>query len=163
LEGIRGGTLAGVGATEDHALVDACFLLLQHAGRMWIGVGAHHPVEAAESPTLNSPEPISENRLAASWWAYEDVADHWDELTLRTYRGEQRSGWEAIQVSTLNDGDRPEQLLKSCHPSGSLPEGTMLFCAIAAAPARLSSGLFVRCELQDEALGRQIRLDYRRR
>jgi hypothetical protein len=154
------GSEAAMAAGEVGALADGCVLLLQHAGRIWIGVGVHHPMEVAQPP-VNCAEPRGANRVGSSWWAYEDVADHWNLLKLRLCSGSQGAGWDRAEVSILEEGNRPEQMLRDCHPSGSLSEAALLFFSMAVTPLRVRSGSHVRCELLDDALGREIRLDYR--
>ena len=146
---------------QGRPLADGCLLLLQHAGRTWIGVGVHHPAEAAVPPTLECPEPISENRVATSWWAYDDIAPHWDRLTLRVCQCRQGGAWEPMQVGPLSETYRPEHIRRDGNPGDAFPEGTILFCPIAPAPVRIAPDSQVRCELQDEILERYIRLDFR--
>ncbi len=54
------------------------FVLLQHAGRLWVGTGSDHTDREVEKYGVTVSKQMCEKPIAATFWAYEEVAPHWD-------------------------------------------------------------------------------------
>jgi uncharacterized protein DUF2848 len=61
------------------------FVLLQHAGRLWVGTGSDHTDREVEKYGVTVSKQMCEKPIAPVFWAYDDVAPHWDRLILRAY------------------------------------------------------------------------------
>jgi hypothetical protein len=59
------------------------FVLLQHGGRLWVGAGSDHTDREVETYGVTVSKQMCEKPIAPVFWPYEEVAAHWDRLTLR--------------------------------------------------------------------------------
>jgi Protein of unknown function (DUF2848) len=61
------------------------FVLLQHDGRLWVGAGSDHTDRAVETYGVTVSKQMCDKPLAPVFWAFDEVAPHWDQLTLRAH------------------------------------------------------------------------------
>ena len=61
------------------------FVLLQHAGKLWVGTGSDHTDREVEKYGVTVSKQMCEKPIAPVFWAYDDVAPHWDRLILRAH------------------------------------------------------------------------------
>ena len=61
------------------------FVLLQHAGRLWVGAGSDHTDREVEKYGVTVSKQLCDKPIASVFWSYEEVAPHWDELILRAH------------------------------------------------------------------------------
>src|SRR5262249_58685578 len=61
------------------------FVLLQHAGKLWVGTGSDHTDREVEKYGVTVSKQMCEKPVAPTFWAYDDVAPHWDRLMLRAH------------------------------------------------------------------------------
>ncbi len=66
------------------------FVLLQHGGRLWVGAGSDHTDREVEKYGVTVSKQMCEKPIASTFWAYDDVAPHWDRLLLRAHVIEKR-------------------------------------------------------------------------
>ena len=64
------------------------FVLLQHGGRMWVGTGSDHTDRAVETYGVTVSKQMCDKPLAPTFWAFDEVAPHWDQLILRAHVAE---------------------------------------------------------------------------
>jgi hypothetical protein len=60
------------------------FVLAQFDGELWVGVGSDHTDRKAETYNVTVSKQMCEKPIAAEFWAYADVAPHWDQLVMRS-------------------------------------------------------------------------------
>ena len=60
-------------------------MLLQHAGRMWVGTGSDHTDREVEKYGVTVSKQMCEKPVASRFWAFDEVAPHWDRLMLRAH------------------------------------------------------------------------------
>src|SRR6266581_1290789 len=79
------------------------FVLLQHAGRMWVGAGSDHTDREVEKYGVTVSKQICDKPIAPMLWALEDVAPHWDRLILRSHviEGGKRSLYQEGAVTAM--------------------------------------------------------------
>ena len=58
-------------------------LLIENDDRVYVGVGSDHTDRKLEEWDIPRAKQICPNIIGPKVWALEDVAGHWDELTLR--------------------------------------------------------------------------------
>ena len=133
--------------------------------RMYVGVGSDHTDRDLESVSMEKSKQICPNVVSRQVWRYEDVAERWDRLVLRSFVTRGESG-----------GERPYQ----CAPlSALLPVQALLDCVLSRLPEAGREGLVIfsgtvpllgapaddadrfRCELCDEEAGRWLECSYR--
>ena len=64
---------------------EAEFVLLQHAGRLWVGAGSDHTDREVEKYGVTVSKQMCDKPVAPAFWAFDDVAPHWDHLMLRAH------------------------------------------------------------------------------
>jgi uncharacterized protein DUF2848 len=61
------------------------FVLLQHGGRLWVGAGSDHTDREVETYGVTVSKQMCDKPVAPVFWAFDDVAPHWDRLMLRSH------------------------------------------------------------------------------
>jgi hypothetical protein len=139
---------------------EAEFVLLQHAGRLWIGTGSDHTDRELEKYGVTVSKQVCDKPIAPVFWSHEDVAPHWDRLILRSHviEGGKRALYQEGTVSAMMD---PQALIGRHAAGGHLPEGTLLFSGTLAARGGVRPTAEFGFELEDPVLGRRIAHSYR--
>lgn len=70
---------------------EAEFVLLQHGGRLWVGTGSDHTDREVEKYGVSVSKQMCDKPIAKDFWAYDEIAPHWDRLILRAYFRERRA------------------------------------------------------------------------
>jgi hypothetical protein len=110
--------------------------------------------------------------IAPVFWAYDEVAPHWDRLILRAHviEGGKRTLYQQGAVSAMM---HPQALLERYCDSkdareragagadGRLPDRTIMFCGTLAAHGGVRATRDFAFELEDPVLGRKIAHAYR--
>ena len=135
------------------------FVLLQGAGRLWVGAGSDHTDREVEKYGVTVSKQLCDKPIASVFWSYEEVAPHWDELILRAHVIE--GGKSALyQEGAVTAMMHPQALLEK-HSSTSLRDGTLLFGGTLAAHGGVRPTSEFSFELEDPVLGRKIAHRYR--
>jgi hypothetical protein len=135
------------------------FVLLQTAGRLWVGVGSDHTDREVEAYGVTVSKQMCDKPVAARFWDFADVAGHWDRLVLRSYavEGDRTTLYQEGPVTAMLD---PAALLAGYVEGGVLPEDTLMFCGTLAALGGVRPAACFEFELEDPVLGREIRHGY---
>jgi hypothetical protein len=131
------------------------FVLLQHGGRMWVGAGSDHTDREVETYGVTVSKQMCDKPVAPVFWAFDDVAPHWDRLTLRAYvieNGERKIYQEGSVAAML----KPLDLIGRC----ALPDNTLMFCGTLAARGGVRPTERFEFEIEDSVLGRSIAHGY---
>jgi hypothetical protein len=132
------------------------FVLAQFDGRLWVGVGSDHTDRKLETIGIALSKQICDKPIGATFWAYDEVAPHWDQLVLRSYVVElsERSLYQEGPVTTMRD---PLDLVKSWTGSdAALSEGTAMFCGTLTARGGIRPAARFDMELFDPVLQRTL-------
>jgi Protein of unknown function (DUF2848) len=131
------------------------FVLLQHDGRLWVGTGSDHTDREVEKYGVTVSKQMCEKPIAATFWAFDEVAPHWDRLLLRSSVVEngKRVPYQDGSVAAMID---PRDLMKRHAADGRLPDGTIMFCGTLAAHGGVRPTRDFAFELEDPVLGRKI-------
>ena len=139
---------------------EAEFVLLQHGGRLWVGAGSDHTDREVEKYGVSVSKQMCDKPIATVFWAYDDVAPHWDKLILRAYvsdKGEHVLYQEGPVTAMLD----PATLIGKFAGKTSLEDGMLMFCGTLAARGGVRPSDYFEFELDDPVLGRKIRHRYR--
>jgi hypothetical protein len=136
------------------------FVLLRHGGRMWVGAGSDHTDREVETYGVTVSKQMCDKPVAPAFWAFDDVAPHWDRLTLRAHvieNGERKIYQEGPVAAML----KPLDLIGRCPFPGEeemrqLPENTLMFCGTLAARGGVRPTEQFEFEIEDPVLGRSI-------
>jgi hypothetical protein len=136
------------------------FVLLQHGGRLWVGAGSDHTDREVEKYGVTVSKQMCEKPIASTFWAYDDVAAHWDRLLLRAYVIE--NGKRALyQEGGVTAMMHPRALLSRHAPDGQLPDNALMFCGTLAAHGGVRATSEFAFEMEDPVLGRKIAHAYK--
>ena len=118
----------------------------------WIAVGSDHTDRELEKTGVTFSKQLCAKPLGRRIWRFEDVADHWDELILRSYatRGGQRRLYQEAPVSRLR---HPKDLLGAIGP---LAAGTAMFCGTVPVKGEIGWADEFEVELEDPVLRRGL-------
>jgi hypothetical protein len=136
------------------------FVLLQHAGKLWVGTGSDHTDREVEKYGVTVSKQMCEKPVAPIFWAYDDVAPHWDRLMLRAHvvEGGKRALYQEGSVAAMMD---PRALIARHAGDGGLREDTLMFCGTLAAHGGVRPTREFAFEIEDPVLGRRIAHAYR--
>jgi hypothetical protein len=153
-------TVDTIEAVGDTSGGEAEFVLLQHGGRLWVGAGSDHTDREVEKYGVTVSKQMCDKPVAPAFWAFDDVAPHWDRLMLRAHvtEGGQRVLYQEGAVTAMIE---PHALVARHVADGKLPEGTLMFCGTLAARGGVRATRDFAFELEDPVRGRKIAHTYR--
>jgi hypothetical protein len=130
------------------------FILLKSGGRLWVGVGSDHTDRKVESYNVTVSKQMCDKPLSSEFWDYADVAQHWDQLVLRSII---RENGERIvyQEGTVAGMLAPEGLLARWG-DGDLEEGTLMFGGTLAVRGQIRPTSRFEIEIEDPIAERRI-------
>jgi len=132
------------------------FVLLQHDGRMWVGAGSDHTDRQVETYGVTVSKQMCDKPVAPVFWAFDEVAPHWDRLRLRAHvieNGERKIYQEGSVAAML----APLDLIGRYLGIGDrLPENTLMFCGTLAARGGVRPTERFEFEMEDPVRGRSI-------
>jgi hypothetical protein len=146
------------------------FVLLRHDGRLWVGAGSDHTDREVEKFGVTVSKQMCDKPIAPLFWAYDEVAPHWERLLLRAYviEGGARELYQEGAVTAMLD---PQALLARYAASlpspargamqASLPDRTLMFCGTLAAHGGVRATQEFAFELEDPVRERRISHAYR--
>jgi hypothetical protein len=136
------------------------FVLLQHAGGLWVGTGSDHTDREVEKYGVTVSKQMCDKPVASAFWAFDDVAPHWDNLVLRAHvvEGGRRVLYQEGAVSAMM---HPRALIERHAADGRLHDGTLMFGGTLAARGGVRATSEFAFELEDPVLGRCISHAYR--
>lgn len=136
------------------------FFITTIGGRLWIGVGSDHTDRKVETIGVTISKQMCDKPIGPDVWPYDEVADHWDKLVLRSYAIEagKRSLYQEGPVTTMLD---PLDLIAR-YPAGKgqLAEGALMFCGTLAAKGGIRPADRFEMELEDPVRGRKLTHGY---
>jgi hypothetical protein len=135
------------------------FVLLQHAGRLWVGTGSDHTDRQVETYVVSVSKQMCDKPIAPEFWPMVAVAPHWDRLMLRAFISEngKRTLYQEGAVTAMLD---PLVLIDKFAGKDGLAEGTLMFCGTLSARGGVRPSDVFEVELDDPALGRKIARRY---
>jgi len=136
------------------------FVLLQHAGKLWVGAGSDHTDREVEKFGVTVSKQMCDKPIASVFWPYEEVAPHWDRLILRSHviEGGARVPYQEGAVSAML---HPQALLERYAGKSPLTDGTLVFGGTLAAHGGVRATAEFAFELEDPVLGRKIAHSYK--
>ena len=123
---------------------------------LWVGVGSDHTDRHSEAFDVAVSKQACAKPVGSTVWRFSEVAEHWDQLILRSYAIRPSGRRHLYQEGRLAMIRRPEDLMARYHGRGLLPPGTAMFCGTLAAVAALESSTGFEVEIEDPVRGRRI-------
>jgi hypothetical protein len=126
------------------------FVLIGWQGRIFVGVGSDHTDRKVESYSVTVSKQMCDKPMASELWPYEDVLEHWDRLTIRSWIDDDVLYQEGTLAALLH----PTDLLPLASPP--VRDGTVMFCGTVPAIGGIRPAARFRYELEDPVLGRKL-------
>jgi len=148
-----------ISVTGEHSSGEVEFVLFAARSKLFVGVGSDHTDRKLEAYGITVSKQLCEKPVATTVWPYEEVANHWDKLILRSrvvINGEHCLYQEGRTDRLLS----PEDLISRHRGDGKLADGTVLFGGTMPAEGGVRSADRFEGELEDPVLGRVIRFAY---
>jgi hypothetical protein len=143
-------TTAAVIETTEASSGEVEAVLLRYQGTLYVGVGSDHTDREVETYRVAVSKQLCDKPLAPCFWRYEEVADRWDELILRSWIDDD----VLYQEGTLSGLIGAEDLLSKAEPP--LEDGTLIFCGTFGAIGGVRPAGEFRYEVEDPVVGRTI-------
>jgi hypothetical protein len=127
---------------------------------LWVGVGSDHTDRKVETVGVTLSKQMCAKPVAGTVWRFDDVADHWDKLMLRSYaiEGKKRRLYQEGPVARMR---HPRDLASLYLGKGRrLAKGTAMFCGTLAVLGHIAPADAFEIELEDPVLRRKIRHRY---
>jgi len=130
-------------------------------GAMYVSIASDHTDRKLESHSVALSKQLCIKPLANEAWLFDDVADYWDELVIRSYI-EEDGQTVLYQEGTLASLQSPLDLIAG-YTGGqrSLPEGTGMTCGTVGAIGGIRPAAAFTMELHDPRRNRSLRHAYR--
>lgn len=135
------------------------FVLLSDGEETYIGIGSDHTDRELEQDDIVLSKSVCPNIISQSIWRLSDVADHWDQLELRSWTGHDR---KVYQETTLDAILSPTSLTNLIREQTSVrPEDTAIFSgSVGTETDELVYSNVFAAELRDPVLDRALKLEY---
>jgi hypothetical protein len=133
--------------------------LVSVAGKLYVGIGSDHTDRKVETIGVTISKQVCDKPVSSVLWPYEEVADHWDNLILRSYAfidGEK----VLYQEGTTSGLLAPSDLIERYTGHGKLADGTAMFCGTMPAIGGIRPATRFEGEVIDPVLGRSISFAY---
>lgn len=133
---------------------EAEIAIIDHDGTRLVTLASDHTDRAMETVNIHAAKLASTKPIAAEAWRYEDVADHWDMLELRSWI----DGDVLYQDGTASQLIEPDDLIRLAQ----LPsvESVVLLTGTVPAIGGIRPSNVFRAELVDPVLDQRIELSY---
>ena len=146
-------------ATGDASGGEVEYLLLRHEGRLWVGAGSDHTDRQVETSGVTVSKQMCDKPLAPVLWNFADIADHWDQIVLRSFAT--INGARVLYQEGRLDGMLGvDELIVRGFDGGKLPDGCAVFGGTFAAKGGIRSATRFEFEIDDPVLKRSIRHGY---
>ncbi|MDR3440310.1 DUF2848 domain-containing protein [Telmatospirillum sp.] len=133
-------------------------VILSTEDGLCVGVGSDHTDREAEEWSVAHSKQLCGKPLGSTIWRFDDVADHWDSLILRSWVAETETGARTLyQEGAMTALRRPEDLIER---RGGLPIGSAMFGGTIPAIGGIRPAPFFQIEIEDPILGRRLTHGY---
>jgi hypothetical protein len=152
-------TAARIEVAGDESSGEVEYVLVQHEGKLYVGVGSDHTDRKVEAYNVTVSKQMCEKPMAGELWAFDDVKAHWDKLILRSWAC--AHGTKVLYQDGAVAAMRPPQdLIERYAASRALADGTVMFCGTLAAKGGIRPAPRFAFEIEDPVRGLWLRHGY---
>ncbi|AMP09931.1 hypothetical protein CAter282_2177 [Collimonas arenae] len=139
----------------DESSGEAEFVLFSTTEGLLVGIGSDHTDRKVESYGVTVSKQMCAKPVGADLWRMSELAEHWDELQMRTWR---RRGAEhrLYQEGAVTKMLAPQDLIGRYTGGKELPVGTVMFCGTQPIIGEMGFGECFEMELSDPRLQRSL-------
>ncbi|MDH3463963.1 MAG: DUF2848 domain-containing protein, partial [Acidimicrobiia bacterium] len=146
-----------IDVTGDRTCGEVEFVLLVTDDGLHVTVGSDHTDRALEQESILLSKQVVPKVVADTAWRFDDIADHWDDLILRSWVGEAQRPYQETGVDFFLTPDDIIELVNA-------EPGTIIFGGtVASLVGGFDFDPLFRASLIDPVLDRSITLEYRSR
>lgn len=129
-------------------------------GELMVSIASDHTDRKLESHSVALSKQLCIKPVATTAWRYAEVADHWDELIIRSTIEEngQRVAYQEGPLATLRTP--PDLIAGYTAGASTLPAGTGMTCGTVAVQGGIRPSQVFEMELHDPKLGRSLHHRY---
>lgn len=128
-------------------------------GELYVSLTSDHTDRKLESHSVALSKQLCAKPVGTTAWRFDDVADHWDELVIRSRIVE--NGQEVVyQEGALSALRLPVELITGYTNGQRLPEGCAMSCGTVGAIGGIRPSTSFEMELFDPRSGRSLRHAY---
>lgn len=132
------------------------WVLLKHAGRLWVGAGSDHTDRKIETLGISVAKQTCDKPIAARFWLYDEVVPHWEQIELSSeivVQGKRQPYQNGLVAGQLH----PQTLLDLYRQDeGEMTDGTLLFGGTLPAIGGIRPAERFMFALRDPVLKREI-------
>jgi hypothetical protein len=132
-------------------------VIIALGNRLCLTVGSDHTDRKAETQGIALSKQLCAKPIGQNLWPLEEVADHWDQLRLRSFATIDGTR-VSYQDGTLAGMRRPDDLITRY--GSPLAPGTVMFCGTLSAIGGIRPASRFEMEMEDPVLGRTLRHAY---
>jgi hypothetical protein len=136
------------------------FVLVAEDGGWWVGAGSDHTDRKVEGYSIPVSKQMCPKPVAPVLWRFEEVADRWDSLEIRSWvdDGQGRVAYQEGSVAAMLD---PRDTAAACRAAGhELLPGTIMFGGTLPVIGGIRPRRQFTMQLRDPARGRSIEHGY---
>ncbi|MBB5370992.1 MULTISPECIES: DUF2848 domain-containing protein [unclassified Janthinobacterium] len=138
---------------------EAEFVLFSTEFGLLVGIGSDHTDRKVESYGVTVSKQMCGKPVSDTLWRYDDVAAHWDQLQMRSWR--ERDGAPALyQEGPVTRMLAPQDLIQRYTGQAALPVGSAMFCGTQPIIGEMGHGDAFALELYDPVLQRRLQHRY---
>jgi len=134
-------------------------LVFMADGEMYVSLTSDHTDRKQETQSVALAKQLCAKPVATVAWRYADVADHWDELVIRSYIHENGSK-VLYQEGALAALRPPAELIASYLAGRALPPGSAMSCGTVGAIGSIRPASCFSMELFDPRRQRSLHHHY---
>ena len=135
------------------------FALFKDGGKLWVGLGSDHTDREVETYNVTVSKQMCDKPFAPEFWAFDDVAEHWDSLMLRSHIVE--NGVRTIyQEGPVTSMLPPLDLIGLLEKITKFEDASIMFCGTLAAKGGIRPSPLFEMELHDPVRGRSLKHQY---
>ncbi len=134
-------------------------LVFVEGGQMYVALTSDHTDRKHETQSVALAKQLCAKPVGTEAWRFADVADHWDELVIRSWIDENGSK-VLYQEGTLAALRTPADLIAGYAKGGALPQGTAMSCGTVGAIGGIRPSSAFTMELFDPRHRRSLHHRY---
>lgn len=150
---------AHVQVVGPHSSGEVEVLVFDYEGELCLSIASDHTDRALEAHSVALSKQICVKPTAATAWRFSEVADHWDQLELRSWivENDKEVPYQDGTVATLLN---PLDLIKKHFRQDAMPAHAVMTCGTVATIGTIRPASTFMMELFDPVLKRSIRHQY---
>ena len=125
-----------------------------------VGVGSDHTDRKVEAYSVTVSKQMCPKPVSRELWKFDEVADRWDELVLRSWVTRQGTRTLYQEGSVTKILAAPDLIERYLGRQGPLPVGTVMYCGTLTVNGAICGGECFEIQLEDPTRKRKLQHTY---